>query len=339
LLAVAGLLVGARADAQEQAAPLPPGPAAPAPVGPAPVAPVPFTPAPAAMPKTLLVPLPDPDGTHDPVVAPTNASFVDPASPWNVVRLRFDAAYNMNRPTQAEYFMTGSNDPSKNVHGLPLPEPRIDYQEASLYAEYAFLPQFSLFVDAPVRWLNPQANIDYEGPGDVRGGFKLLGFQTNDFTGTFQFQASAPTGKAPKGLGPGHPSLQANVLTNWQPIDRLIVEGSYGLWMPVDDTRYGSEILLFGLAVSYGDRPPDAFWWAPVLEFTGWNIIRGREQVVYSPTNFFIQSAGRTVIANGNIGVRAGFGCVGDIYVGYSRALTGEVWYKDLWRIELRWRY
>ena len=25
-----------------------------------------------------------------------------------------------------------------------------------------------------------------------------------------------------------------------------------------------------------------------------------------------------------------------DLYVGYGRALTGEVWYKDIFRVELR---
>ena len=28
-----------------------------------------------------------------------------------------------------------------------------------------------------------------------------------------------------------------------------------------------------------------------------------------------------------------------DLYVGYGRALTGEVWYKDIVRVELRMRY
>jgi len=66
---------------------------------------------------------------------------------------------------------------------------------------------------------------------------------------------------------------------------------------------------------------------------------RGREQIVFSPTNAVNATAVNDTIVNGNIGLRAGFGALGDVYAGYSRPLTGDVWYKNMWRIELRWRY
>jgi len=45
--------------------------------------------------------------------------------------------------------------------------------------------------------------------------------------------------------------------------------------------------------------------------------------------------------------VRGGFGCGwnsklinnSDIYVGYGRALTGDVWYRDIVRLEYRLRF
>src|SRR5579859_2940246 len=46
--------------------------------------------APCTLPPSLLPRLPDEDGTADPVPAVSNVSFIDPASPWNVVRLRLD---------------------------------------------------------------------------------------------------------------------------------------------------------------------------------------------------------------------------------------------------------
>jgi hypothetical protein len=287
------------------------------------------------MPLTLMVPPPDPEGPSDYVIVPTSVSFIDQANPWNVLRLRFDAAYDMNRPTRNEYFMTGS---SPMEHGLPHPERRIDYQQASLYGEYAFLPQFSAFLEQPVRFLNPEINDNQTGPGDLRGGFKLLGLQTHEFTGTFQFAATAPFGRPGRGLGPGHPTLEADILGNWRPFDWLLIETSFGFWMPVDDSRLGGEMFIYGFGLSYPGRSDD-FWITPVLEFTGWTVVRGSEQVVYSSTSFFNQPTEGVTVVNGNFGVRAGFGCLGDVYLGYSRALTGEVWYKDLWRIELRWRY
>jgi hypothetical protein len=318
----------------EQPAPLipPPPPLLTVPAGG-----LPSAPKSAAMPVSLLVPLPDEDHAADPVPADTNAGFIDPASPWNVLRLRFDAAWNMNRPTRSEYFLTCSLNNRRG--GLNVPESRVDYQQLSLYGEWAILPQFSMFIDAPLRFINPQINTDETGPSDLSIGFKLLGVQTHTFTGSFEFVTTAPTGQRSTGLGTGHTSLSAAILTNWQPLHKLILEGSFTVWMPLDDSRYGGEMLMYAIAVSYGDHPPGEFWVAPVFELTGWTAIRGLEQVTYSITDYSLKPAEGDTIVNSNLGVRVGFGLVGDVYAGYSRSLTGERWYKDLWRVEVRWRY
>ena len=60
-----------------------------------------------------------------------------------------------------------------------------------------------------------------------------------------------------------------------------------------------------------------------------------------------VQDANGDTIVNAKVGVRTMLGKpVGnglmnraDVYAGYGRALTGEVWYKDLMRFELRVRY
>ena len=38
-------------------------------------------------------------------------------------------------------------------------------------------------------------------------------------------------------------------------------------------------------------------------------------------------------------GVRVGLGERVGVYGGYGRALTGDTWYKDIWRLELRWHF
>ena len=81
-----------------------------------------------------------------------------------------------------------------------------------------------------------------------------------------------------------------------------------------------------------------------MLEFIGWTCLEGGEFAL--PQGVVHNTAGETIV-NGKIGVRIGFGQASqpgllsnsDHYVGYSRALTGDVWYKDLWRVEYRIRF
>ena len=150
----------------------------------------------------------------------------------------------------------------------------------------------------------------------------------------------APTGKTQDGLGNGHATAQPGFLTNWRPLEhwQVIVEGEVSCWVPIDASSYGGQMMVYGVGVSYGEKPPDQFWAAPVAECTGWTVLRGKEQVVYSPQTSFSAHAGSDTIINGNLGVRAGFGQMGDVFVGYSRPFTGDVWWKEMWRVELRWR-
>jgi hypothetical protein len=302
---------------------------------PALTAPLP-SPSPFAHLQTLLPPLHDVDGIADPVPAASNVSFIDPASPWNIVRLRFEAAYDSNRPTRAEYQIAASG---KRQRGFPIPEGRIDYQDLSSYVECAILPQLSVFFEAPMRWVNPEFNPDQSGIGDLHTGFKLAGIQRPDFTGSFQLLASIPTGTPQQGLGTGYASIEPDLLFNWRATDEFIVEGMVGVWLPIDDSTYGSEIMRYGLGFSYVEQPFDDFWIAPVIEGTGWTAIRGHQQIVFSPTKAVKTSTVANTIVNVDLGVRAGLGDFADVYAGYSRPFTGDVWYKDLWRIELRWRY
>ena len=79
---------------------------------------------------------------------------------------------------------------------------------------------------------------------------------------------------------------------------------------------------------------------APVIECVGWTVLNGKE----STENGTILDASGDTIVNAKVGVRFGFGEIRepgalspvDFYIGYGRALTGEVWYKDIIRLEMR---
>ena len=267
----------------------------------------------------------------------SNAGFIDPALPWDVVRTRFDAFYNVNRPTRGQYLFAPDGPGQK---GLPLPESRIDYQEASVYVEKTFLPNASAFLAVPIRFLNPQVNENHVGVGNTQAGVKVALLQVHDLTATLQFRAYIPTGLARLGLGNGAAGLEPGLLLNWQATPRLLVEAEVLGYFPVNDTRsFGSEVVQWGVGVSYGDRPSDGFWAVPVLETMAWSLTRGKEEIVITPRRLRNVTSSGDTIANGFVGIRAGYGCLADVYVGYGRALSGEVWYKNTLRLELRYRY
>lgn len=252
------------------------------------------------------------------------------------MRLRVDAAYDSNRPTRAEFFMPGEG---KNFRGLPLAERRVDYQEVHSYAEYAFSPLFSAFVDAPARFLDPAVNRNHEGVSDLQVGAKYSFFQQGPLIASAQFRVYFPTGDASKGLGTGHAGAEPGLLFLYQDSPKWRVEGEVQALVPINDQRYGGEVICYGAAFSYGERDPDGLWLTPVVEGQGWSVVRGRETVFLTSKTSRIITARGDAIVNGNLGVRAGWGYLGDVYVGYSRPLTGDVLYKDMFRVELRWFY
>jgi Putative MetA-pathway of phenol degradation len=285
-----------------------------------------------------------------PINAFSYAGFVDGAVPMSQMRLRVEGAYDSNRPSRAEYIMAGDGAKQR---GLPLPERRVDYQEIHSYGEYAFTDYFSLFLDTPVRFLDPTVNLNHTGVGDLQAGLKYAFVQQGPLVATAQIRAYIPTGEEKNGLGTGHPSVEPALLFLWQESPTWRVEGEVQAWVPINDTYYGGEVVHYGLATSYGERQAEGLWFTPVVEAEGWYVVRGRETDVVSdpttvivrgrrtivPAKVLILESGRENIVNGDIGVRAGWGYRGDIYVGYSRALTGEVWYKDMFRVELRYYY
>src|SRR3954451_6027482 len=70
-------------------------------------------------------------GVDVPTVSNSNVGYIDPAPPRTTFRLRFDAAYDNNRPNRAEFFYPQGGSPG--TPGPPLPETSVDYQEASGY--------------------------------------------------------------------------------------------------------------------------------------------------------------------------------------------------------------
>jgi hypothetical protein len=116
--------------------------------------------------------------------------------------------------------------------------------------------------------------------------------------------------------------------------DELAVFGEFRYWIPVDGTDFAGDILRYGVGANYLLYQNKNIQFRPILEFVGWTVLSGKETAALTPTVFDIRSARGDTIVNAKIGGRLNFGQYSQIYIGYGRALTGEVWYKDLLRVE-----
>ena len=248
-------------------------------------------------------------------------------------RLRFDSAWDDNRPTRAEFFYARGGIPGS--HGPPRLETKIDFQEYQSYLEWTLAPRLSGFIEGGLRSLNPVVNTNETGIGDTNLGFKWAFLTEENTLATFQMRTYVPTGNVRLGLGTGHVSLEPALLFAHRLLDVATIEGEVRYWLPVGGTNFAGDVVRYGLGVSFGQRGEEGFWLTPVVECVGWTVLGGKELAV-TPQAFAVQGAAGDTIVNVKCGVRMGLDNLGDLYVGYGRALTGSVWYKDVLRVELR---
>lgn len=263
----------------------------------------------------------------------SSVGYVDSAIPANQIKLRTDAAWGSNRPTRAEFFYPQYQPGGP---GLPTPDTNVDYQDVTAYLESTLSPDCSVIVEMPFRFLNPTINDNTAGFSDLTVGFKYALINCPDRVTTFQTRLSFPTGDGDRGLGNLLFGLEPGLLCYNRLSDRLRMESELRLWVPIDGTSFAGPILRYGIGFSFGKRPPDALWVTPVAELVGWTVLGGRESVGPPVVPGIVDDACGDTIVNAKFGVRVGLGDLFDIYTGYGRALTGEVWYKDIWRTELR---
>jgi hypothetical protein len=279
--------------------------------------------------------------------------YVDFAVPISQFRLRFDAAYDNNRPDRAEFFYAkcgcfatlppGNPLRDPRAPGPPLPETKVDYQEIRPYLEYAFNNRFSAFFEAPVRFINPEQNDNTAGIGNLLAGFKYALVACPDQYLTFQFSVAAPTGDADRGLGNNLTSLEPGILWYKQLTDRIGWHNELRDWIPIGGTDFAGNVLRYGTAVSFLAFNTDNFRVYSISELVGWTALGGKE----ASFDGNVTGASGDTIVNAKGGVRFGFGpLVGpanlsrsDLYIGYGRALTGEVWYKEVVRVEYSLRF
>lgn len=318
----------------------------------------PVQPAPAAQPAPPAAPAAEPSLTPEQfaatgggemfAAASSAVGYIDPAIPATRFRLRTDAAWGDNRPDRAEFFYPKCGcfkiagiDPKAS--GPPLTESSVDFQEIMSLIEYAPVKQFSAWIEVPVRFINPQVNANTAGLGDINTGFKYAFLYEPNQVATAQLRIYTPTGDGDKGLGTNHVSIEPALLYYRALTNRITLEGEFRDWIPAGGSDFAGNVLRYGIGTSYTVVNRCNLRVAPVAEFVGWTVLSGKES---DQVGTIFDASGDTII-NAKVGVRTGFGPLNetrtlnrsDLYLGYGRALTGEVWYKDVVRLEFRLNY
>jgi hypothetical protein len=290
------------------------------------------------------------------------SAYLDNAVPRTLIRLRYAAGYHNNAPGRGEYFYPQFG-PARNAR-QPL-----SFQEFSTYLEYAPRTDLSLFLDVPTRVIfipagrQPDGRIQpsqqFSGFSDLRLGFKYALIAQPDAFYTFQLKTYLPTGTGGSGLGTNHASLEPGFLAFQRLSERLYFLGQFTDWIPlhgslVNDTanprdpfqgrRFASNVINYGAGLFYNLALSDRRRVAPSAEVVGWTFLGGLKEIAEGR----FQSASGDTIVNAKVGLRFGLGDYTrggplndrlNFYAGYSRALTEQILYRNMFRIELTWYF
>lgn len=304
-------------------------------------------------------------------VTDSDTGYIDNAIVGTRFRLVYDVGREIDKPDRAEFFYAKCGcfrpgaDPNApgpvgspvdldgdgtitddEVLGSPLIENSLDYDELRLDIEYAFGPRWSAFVEIPYRQLDGAAIPSISGFSDLRAGFKYSFLTRADQVLTFQLRTYFPTGDAGDGLGTDHTSLEPSLLYFKRLNPRSTLNGEFRLWVPIDGSSgagtgrsgdFAGSVVRYGIGYSYdfGDAPGTQF--TPIIELVGWTVLDGLASFSpdRTPNNLVISDANDTIV-NLKIGARLKLDPNNSIYFGYGKALTDEVWYDDIFRIEYR---
>ncbi|HMH11848.1 MAG TPA: transporter [Edaphobacter sp.] len=293
-------------------------------------------------------------------IDPSMVGYIDNAVVHSEVRVRFDAALNNKTPDRAEFFYAkcgcygaipstnAAYDPRTPGPGPGIPQ-SVNFQQLYFYGEYAPRPHFSLFMQLPFRWLQPQSSPgsgqafpNAGGFGDVQLGLKFAPLVSSRHYVTLQFKAYLPSGDAGIGLGTHHYSVEPSLLYYQHLSDRLAVEAEVGDTHPLGTSSgvptasphgFAGDVFFYGAGPSYQFIRDEKFSLAGVLEVVGWNV---RSGYVTGPAN---PSTAGVNIVNIKVGPRLSIGAHHSVYFGYGRALTSQNWYLNIFRTEYRYSF
>lgn len=279
--------------------------------------------------------------------------YIDDGTIESYVRVRFDAGFHNNVPDRSEFFYAqcGCNSASAPGPGSPGAGDLVTdlrFQQLIIDGQYAVNPRVAVFAAIPLRFVQPQTFLDQAAPhtfesssgfSDIRAGAKAAFVSTADTVLTAQVQGYFQSGDAKKGLGTDHASLETTLLLNQALSDRVEIESQFGDWHPFGGSSsggvsYSGDVLFYGIGPSFELVKNSQLAFAPVIELVGWHVLGGQAQ----PAGKVVPADG-TNIVNLKFGARTTFTNQSSLYIGWGRALTDAVWYKDIVRFEYRYSF
>jgi hypothetical protein len=286
-------------------------------------------------PNTATAAAADEDEEEGPLVADSTVGYIDTAILGNQLRFRYDSNYNATQPARAEFLwpVGGRRGPG------PGPDTSVDYQDLSLYSESRLSHNLSVFGELPVRFLDPEIQDNTAGLGDANVGLKYALQQSATDVQSFQLRLYVPTADASRGLGTDHYSLEPGFLFYQTLAPRLTGFAELKDWIAMGGSDgFAGNILRYGLGTSYLlMQAPQHRNVSAVTEFVGWTVLHGGSAITTpGPVTRFVDATGDTIV-NAKVGLRTRLSENYDLYAGYGRAITGDTWYSDMLRLELRW--
>ncbi len=297
----------------------------------------------------------------------SKVGYIDNAVVGNQLQLRADRADGVDRPDRAEFiygkcgcFREVGLDPEAPGPTLMLSgrDPvttsfiinELEYVDVVLDGEVALSGRFSLFAEVPFRSADLAFAGTESGIGDISVGAKAALVAEDRNYLTFQLRMYVPTGEAERGLGTDHVSLEPALLSYNQLSERVTFEAELRYWIPIDGSSgrgapgfdenddFNGEVIRYGVGLGVDLSPNSPVRFTPVVEVVGWSVRGGLATVSTDGTasTFTVEDAEGTTIVNLKAGARFGFRENDSIYVGVGIALTDDIWYDDILRVEYR---
>ncbi len=303
-------------------------------------------------------PKPSSDSDRPPIEG-SMVGYIDDAIVGSEVRFRFDAGFSNNSPDRAEFFYAQCGCDGPGAHG---PGPglalNLNFQQLYMRGEYAPIKRLSFLVEVPIRWIEPltfDPNTvppgqkpfgNQSGLSDLQAGFKFALLAKPQQYLTFQFIASFPSGDSSKGLGTAHYSVAPSILYFQKMTNRLSLEAQVGDTHPISSSGqmdFAGDVFTYGFGPSYVLYQGESVRFAPVVELVGWHVLGGLanndDALINSGyTDPFVNVSG-TNIVNLKVGGRLSIGNHNSFYAGFGQALTHEVWYRHILRVEYRYTF
>ena len=193
-----------------------------------------------------------------------------------------------------------------------------------------------------MRFLDPVANGNTAGVGDLIIGSKTTMIDRGDFRLTSIFKTHVPVGLDRRGLGRGHLALEPGLLGNWRVGCNTWIHGELDFFFPLGaQADAAGEVLTFGLGLTNVliARPwhhgPDSDWaLIGSLEFVGKSLLDGERTELSGLTT----PVDETII-NIHPGLRLALSEEFDLGVSVAAPITNSSLYDSQWRFEMRWRY